>query len=314
MINNSDISSIAGNISYTDPLNNGASSLKFEYPASKAGLFPNGSVVVFSYGGANVFYGFLIESQMNKSKVICTAYDQLFYLKMQDFMLRQGETLDAFAKKIFATVMTRISVGTIEPTGAVLSDKPFDGKTYLDMIYESIRETTYLNGCFYALRDEFGALTLREVMGLRLGLIIGDGSLATDFNYSVSIGSDTYNVIKAAQDNSEAGQRDVTMAQDSATIEKWGKLQRYQKFSGRNDAQMKALAASLLLLKNRETEKLSVNCIGDLRVRAGVGVKVQLSNAGVDLWAIVNNAVHSFDGAKHTMQLELTYGRWQSWT
>ena len=72
-------------------------------------------------------------------------------------------------------------------------------------------------------------------------------------------------------------------------------------------------AANLLLLKDRETETLSIDCIGDLRVRAGTGVKVQIKDAGVDLWAIVNKAVHSFNGASHTMKLDMKYGRWATW-
>ena len=260
-----------------------------------------------------MFYGFLSISKGTPKTVSCTAYDQLLYLKAQDFVVRKGETLDAFLKRLCSIVMTRISLGTIESTGTVLSDCPFDGKGYLDMVYESIKETTYLNGSFYALRDEYGALTLREVLGLRLPLIIGDGSYAVGYSYERSISKDTYNVIKVVKDNADTGIREATVAQDSETIGRWGKLQLYHKASDCNEAQMQQLAANLLLLKDRETETLSIDCIGDLRVRAGTGVKVQIKDAGVDLWAIVNKAVHSFNGASHTMKLDMKYGRWATW-
>lgn len=314
IVNGSDLTQIACNIKYTDQLNNGASSLTWEYPVALAKLYPEGATVVFMHEGVNVFYGFLFTSRTNSKTVKCTAYDQLRYFKAQDFMYRNGETLDAFIKRICATISDRISIGQIDPTGALLSKKIFDNKTYLDMIGDSIKETLLLTGNYYALRDEFGALTLRDVYDLRLGLVIGDGSLATDYSYTRSIDSDTYNFVKVGQDNQSTGQRDVYAAQDSANIAQWGKLLLlYKTVSDQNAAQLKALAANILAVKNRATETLTVDCIGDLRLRAGTGLKVKISDIGVDLWAVVNRAAHSFDGAAHTMKLDLQYGRWQSW-
>lgn len=314
IVNGSDLTQIACNIKYSDQLNNGASSLTWEYPAAKAGLFPEGSVVTFSHNGAPVFYGFLFTSKAGPKSISCTAYDQLRYLKASDFINRQNETLDAFCRRLFAQFNERISVGQIDATGAVLSDKPPKDMTYLDAIYDAINESLYLNGYYYALRDEFGALTLRDVYDLRLGLVVGDGSLATDYSYARSIDSDTYNAIKVGQDNEATGQRDVYLAQDSANIAQWGKLLLYEKVSDQNEAQLKALAERILSVKNRVTETLSVDCTGDLRVRAGVGLKVAISGIDINLWGLVSRAVHSFDGAEHTMRLDLLYGRWSSWT
>lgn len=314
LVNGSDLSQIACNIKYTDSFNNGASSLTFEYPAAKAGLFPNGSAVVFTYGGANVFYGFLFTSKANDATVKCTACDQLRYLKAEAFLTRQEEPLDSFCNKVFAQAGDRIRVGAMDSTQISLKKCIFDNKTWLDMIYDSIRENLYFNGYLYALRDEFGALTLRDVYDLRLPLVIGDGSLATGYDYSISIDGDTANYVKVGHDNDAAGVRDVFVAEDSANIAKWGKLALYKTVSGSvNEAQLKELAANILAVKNRETESLTLDCTGDLRVRAGCGVKVVLSAAGINLWAMVTKAAHSFAGASHTMRLELQYGRWQSW-
>ena len=315
VVNGSNLTQIAFNIKYSNQFNNGASSLTFEYPISKASLFPNGSVVTFQYSGVNVFYGFLFTSSANAKTVKCTAYDQLRYLKSSAFLLRPIETLDAFCNRVFGTVGDRIRVGQIDPTVVQLKKRLFDNQTFLDMLYTSISESLYLNGYYYALRDEFGAVTLRDVYDLRLPLVLGDGSLATDFNYAKSIDQDTANCVKVARDNEAAGVRDTYVVQDSSNIAKWGKLMLYKTVSGEaNDAQMLQLANSILAVKNRETETLNIECIGDLRVRAGCGVKVVLSQVGVDLWALVTSATHSFSGASHTMKIELQYGRWQSWT
>lgn len=313
IVDGNDLTQIACNIKYTDQLNNGPSSLTWEYPIALAKLYPEGVTVVFKYGSTNVFYGFLFTSRADSKTVKCTAYDQLRYFKAQDFMNRNNETLDAFTKRVCGTISDRISIGQIDSTGAMLSAKIFDNKTYLDMLYDSIKETLLLSGNYYALRDEFGALTLRDVYDLRLGLVVGDGSLATDYDYTRSIDDDTYNTVKVGQNNQSTGQRDTIVVKDSASIAKWGKLMTYETFSDRNDAQLKGLAAAILSVKNRPTESLSIDCAGDLRVRAGVGLKIKISDIDIDLWAIVTQAAHTFEGAEHTMRLSLQYGRWTGW-
>ncbi len=313
IVGGNDLTQIACSIKYTDQLNNGASSLTWEYPIAKAKLYSKGATVVFKYGSTSVFYGFLFTSRADSKTVKCTAYDQLRYFKARDFMHRDGETLDAFTRRICGTIRDRIGIGTMQATGAMLSAKIFDNKTYLDMLYDSIKETLLLSGNYYALRDEFGALTLRDVYDLRFGLVVGDGSLATDYDYTRSIDEDTFNMVKVGQDNQATGQRDTIVVQDTESIAKWGKLMTYETVSDRNDAQLKGLAAAILAVKNRPTEALSVDCVGDLRVRAGTGLKVKISDINVDLWAIVTQATHTFEGAEHTMRLNLQYGRWPGW-
>lgn len=107
IVNGYDLTQTACNIKYTDQLNNGASSLTWEYPTSKSGLFPEGSVVTFSHNGVPVFYGFLFTSKAGPKSISCTAYDQLRYLKASDFINHQNETLDAFCKRLFAQFSTR---------------------------------------------------------------------------------------------------------------------------------------------------------------------------------------------------------------
>ena len=143
---------------------------------------------------------------------------------------------------------------------------------------------------------------------MRLPLIIGDGSLATDYSHTRSIDEDTYNFIKVARDDKNAGARDTYQAEDTATIGQWGKLMLYDKVNAElNHEQLVARAKRLLAIKNRETEALTVECVGDTRVMAGNGVLVQIKAAGLSRWMVVVAAAHEF-GVAHTMKLTLTYG------
>lgn len=282
--------------------------MTFDYPTSKSGMFANGSTVVFTYGGTNIFYGFLFSTKQDRKKYSCVCYDQLRYFKASNSILRPISTLSEFLNTVALSVNERVRLGQVDNTVVKLTKHLFPEKTYLDMIYESIKESLVLNGYWYALRDNFGALDLRDIVDLRLPIIVGDGSLGTDFDYERSIDDDTYNYIKVAKDDKDKGVRNTYVAKDPTNIASWGKLMLYDKVSADlNDSQLATRANQLLQLKNRETRTLKIDCIGDVRVMAGNGVKVVISEAGIDLWAVVDSVTHDFGYSKHTMSLDLKF-------
>ena len=122
---------------------------------------------------------------------------------------------------------------------------------------------------------------------------------------------DTYNYIKVAKDDKEKGVRDTYITQDSSNIAKWGKLMLYEKVStDLNDVQLAERANQLLQIKNRETETLRMECTGDVRVHGGSGVNIQIAQAGINLWAVVDSVSHEFTRTNHTMTMNLIFGRW----
>ncbi len=316
LVNGADLSQIAENVKYVSYWNNGPGTLTFTCPAKKAKLYDRGTEVVFTFGNANIFYGWLFKASISRDKLTYTCHDQLRYLKAQDTLIRQVETLDSFLNRVGATFGVRIRLGKVDGTEYPLHKYLFDNKTYLDMLYQSISDNLLGNGYHYTLRDNFGALDLRDTVDLRLPLIVGDKSLATEFEYAASINDDTYNFVKAAKDNKKTGTRDTYIAEDSGNISKWGKLMIYDKVTAElNDAQLQDRANRLLVIKNRETETLSIEAIGDARVIGGSGVRVILKQAGLDTWAVVDQATHNFTCDRtgkpiHTMKVNLMFGRW----
>lgn len=311
LVDKSDLSEIAYNVKYESSWNNGPSILKFEYPSEKAPMYPNGCTVVFTYGSANIFYGFLFRTRQDKKSYQCTCYDQMRYLKSKNTILRQNETLSSFLNTVALNAGDRIRLGNIDQTEYVLGKYLFDNKTHLDMLYQSIEDNLVANGYYYTLFDNFGALDLRDTLDLRLPLVIGDASLATGFTYEKSIDDDTYNYIKVAKDDKEKGVRNVYITQDSSNMAKWGKLMLYEKVStDLNDVQLAERANQLLQIKNRETETLRMECVGDIRVHGGSGVNIQIAQAGINLWAVVDSVSHEFTRTNHTMTMNLIFGRW----
>lgn len=210
----------------------------------------------------------------------------------------------------------------------------------------SEKQLNQLMDNFYYIRDNFGTIELRETKycgtydenGNRIKnwLIIGDGSLLTNYQYEVDIDKNTFNEFyfkynnknKNSNSDSETNQQvqdkiligaiqagtkisetntklDETIIGED-TIPKWGKLRKYVTV---NDISDKDLLAEYMKINvehfNQPTRSLKLSALGYDGVYAGdtfyllLG-KLKLSNA-----VYVLNATHHYNGDSHTMDLEV---------
>lgn len=302
-----DFSEIVSKIEYTTELNNGASKLTFEHLKQGIMLSP-GSIVRFITDDSKVFYGYVFRTtNTDEDALSVTAYDQLRYFKYKDSIMVNNYNLSELIKNI--CIKQKLEYGVIEDTGYSLGDVLYKGKTYLDMAYDSIANTLVATQKKYILYDDFGSICLREANNLRLPLIIGDKSMAYSYEYERSIDGETYNRVKIAKksvdDSNNAYLDQSVVAEDINNQSKWGILQYYEEVdTDMTEAKRKQRAADLLKLYNAEERKLSLNCLGDSRVRAGTSIRVTLSNLMIDQYFIVKKAVHTYLPV-HTMELEL---------
>ena len=263
------------------------------------GQFAPGNMLTLEKDGEKAFSGrvFTIrEERSGQTQIV--AYDQLRYLKAQDYIFRRGMPLEALLTQGCAALGLRL--GECASTGFTLPDKTYEKKAWLDALYESIRDVGFYTGVDYCLWDDFGAIRLTPIVDLRQPLILGDGSLVTDYACQHSL-EESANRIKLIQ----AG-NGTRIYEDSATIQSWGVLQHLEKLDGStNQAQADQLGKALLLAKNRVGEALTLSCLGDMRVRGGRGIRVKLSALQMDQWMVVNRVRHTITHGSHTMEVEL---------
>jgi acyl-CoA synthetase (AMP-forming)/AMP-acid ligase II len=326
-----EISELVKSVEWQDTFNDGCSKLTFDYLSIDLEI-DNGSIVRFRYNGANIFYGVVFKHKHAKNKVVTvTAYDMLRYCKAKDTVVVSGYTATDLARQMCNYF--GLTVGTLSSTGYTLTTSVQDSKTWLDIMYAALDDTIRSTGRWFSLRDEFGSICLRNLSELESNLIIGDESLCYDYDYSKSIDEDTYNQIKLAVDNEVTGKRDIYMSKDSDSISKYGLLQYYDVMSfstttetsssdttttetdsekaakkEAKEAKKKAITLqmvnSLLSLYNSETESLSLDCIGDISIRAGSSFHAYLTDLNLDKRLIVKSATHTFLPV-HTMKLEV---------
>lgn len=271
----------------------------------KSFVVNTGDIIRVRKENTNLFYGYVFEVGFGQDEdVQIKAYDQLRYLLANDTYVFKNITATEVIKRIADDF--GLKTGQLGQTGYVIPALVEDNKKLLDIICKSLDLTLIGSANNFVLYDDFGQLTLRKVEDMMIDFYIGDASLMTGFDYVRSIDSDTYNRVKLVQDNKKTGKRETYVAQDSANMVKWGRLQLYQSVDeGLNSAQINQLLNQLIALKNREQKKLRIDAIGDVRVRAGCYVPIVIEELGISRPFLVDECSHKIDGVDHTMTLEL---------
>lgn len=196
-------------------------------------------------------------------------------------------------------------MGDITNTKYVLATSVQDDKTWLDIIYSAISETLVNIGEWYVLRDEYGSVCIRSISDMKLDLVLGDGSMVYGFDYEKSIDDNFYNYIKIANVNESNKSVEVIVKKDDESIARFGLLQYFEtNKNSANTSQVKTKAEQLLKLYNKESETLSLQCLGDLRIRAGSNFYGQVEDIQLDKRLIVKSVTHDFL-PYHTMSLEV---------
>lgn len=300
-----DLSDASTDVEYEAAFNDGASRFSFQCIDPDM-VIQEGSLVSFRYKGTDIFFGVVFETSRNeKGRITATCYDQLRYLKDKDTRIRVNMTLTQLVTQIAADRGLR--VGKMDDSGVVLGKYIFEGSTDLDTIYASINDNLLANSYWYRFADDFGALTLTDLRDMMLPLAIGDQSLAAGYSYGRSIDSDTFNRVKLARTDKETGIQHILVVEDGANIAKWGNLQYFETVDeNMNEGQMNQLANAILKTKNRVVAGIDFDgAIGDARVKAGSGIKLEIASAGINQWAFVRNVTHHFGHSIHTMDLSL---------
>ncbi|WP_019908289.1 XkdQ/YqbQ family protein [Paenibacillus sp. HW567] len=304
-----DISGIATDITWKTSRSGKPSTLDLTlvdsgiYQHPKFGI-SNGDIIQFSKDGINVFYGFVFSIDTGIDQEIkLTAYDQIRYLLGNGSYVLQNVTVSELIQKIAKDY--GLQTGVLDAAKYKIPSLIEDDKKLLDIIMGAIGSELQYKGQLMAFYDDFGKLTLRSSENMLLNVILGAGHYLYDYSLKRSIDEETYNTIFLYKDNEQSGKRDIYPVSDKENVERWGLLHLYQKADDKaNAAQIQEKANNLLKMHNREKLSLSVQAIGDMRVRAGNFIYVLLDEFDTQLF-LVDQCSHKISGGEHTMSLDI---------
>jgi len=288
--------------------------LTFEYVEDPDIIPHYGDIIRFRYQDTGVFFGRVFtkrrrNGQSHEGVMEVVAYDQKRFLKNQDTYVFPAMTSSQIFSRLCHDSGLRFRVVDASPFN--VPAQVHDNQSKFSIIESALTETLINTGQWYIIKDNFGILEHVHLNRLQTGIVIGDQSMARDFEFEGSIAADTFNQVRLIQDNPESLRREVYIVQDSANIALWGPLQYHEKVEDNlNAAQIRERAHHILTAKNRPTRSLSIPCLGDARISAGNGVILSLErlrNEGFSAQqrALVSKAVHRWSGSRYTMDLEL---------
>jgi len=270
--------------------------------------FTEGDACKLTVDGVDVFFGFIFTKKRSSRTptIDVVAYDQLRYFKNKDTYVYENMTATDVIRMIAQDF--QLKTGTLEETGHRIAQRVEDDTTLFDIAQNALDDTLTATRRLFVLYDDVGKLTLRNIDSMKLDYLL-DADTLGDFSYKSTIDDATYNQIKVVHEDSDSGKRSVHIAKDSANINQWGVLQLTE--SVEELVNGKAKADALLALHNAKTRTLTAtDALGDVRVRAGSSIVVQLGLGDINVsnYMVVETVKHTFREQQHLMQLKLRGG------
>lgn len=314
-----DISDLVDGIQYTTLLEGQPSKLTFTMQKNPTDTFSlqNGNLIQFYRDGKGIFKGYVFDLGTDATETFkVTAYDQMRYLQNETTTcIKNSPVSDVFVNLCKNNGIPASNLKVVAPCDFVCPKKIYEGQSLYTILKDQITKANIASGGkkYWFIRDNFGVLELNELGNCKTDLVIGEKSLLSSYQFSISIDKNTYNRFKIIKKDAP----NAYVVEDSGTQKIWGMLQKViNAEENMNKAQMTKLGNQYLIRYNRETRTLKLSALGDDDVRGGTGVKINIpqlqtykivdnkqTTEFLDMWVL--GATHNFKKDMHTMELDI---------
>lgn len=362
-----DVSRLAHDIEFTTSLESQAGRFTFQLEKDPSNEYKIaiGSQVQFFSDSKCLFFGkvFAIETDLTDAYRV-TAYDKMRYLKNEDaIFVDSSYTLATLFDKLMKEydIAHEVSGFTKFVDLSNLEEHNFWEESLFEILdyYMRLEETrinvpyvessqfseTRLKRRFY-LKCDVNKIQLREIFYDFLYnedgtpknefLMIGDGSLLTNYQYKVDIDNNVFNrfIFVMNEENQNNSSNDDTNTQVSEkqivaaieagykvsntntildnhefgenTLKKWGILNKIVTIKNiEEENQLQAYMRAVVETMSQANQTLKINAIGHDDVVAGSAFFLYVTKLKINYPVYVLSATHRFNNGEHTMELEV---------
>lgn len=324
-----DIGEICEQLQFTLSFEGNAGSLDTSYVEDSNIEIVEGDSISVKINGTPFFYGWVFK--INKSaydSIKIKVYDIKRYLAYKDVDATGNETIDELFTRVCK--MMNVEYEILSKNSYRLPKKIHDGETYNNMLQYGLDQVFIGTGERFGIRANGKKLSLYNVKDMQKDVILGDGSLLTDYQYSSDI-ENTYTAFKlqrdvASEKQTQQGKGDKKpelsetqkilkrknfVYQDSENVKKWGVLQYYEKKDSKwTDAQMQQHLELVKVKYNRQTKTLKVEGLGHIDCIPGNMITTLISDLQSQKVAqgtkvLITEAKHTISHNDWTMSLDL---------
>lgn len=302
-----EISQLVSDISWSTDIGDQPGKLELEMIQDSDVVVNEGDPVRMKYEGRNIFFGRVFKKSKNSKVWNLMAYDNKRYLANEDTLVFSSSRSDERFTNICR--MNGLPSRVRDRSTYRLPQVIHDQKSYYAMMEDAFTHTIINSGMWYIITDNFGTLEHIALNSMITNFVIGDQSLATDFDYESSI-DDSYNMVKLTKDNEETNKRDVYIVRNSNLENRWGTLQYHQNISDDlNAAQIRDMANNMLRSMQQPSRSLKISSLGVKEIKAGNSVVIQFSDLAHEGYnkprlAVIEKCTHNW-AKNHTMDLEM---------
>lgn len=309
-----DLSEVVSTLEWSTTLDAQPGKLKFSIPLVKGFDIPMASKVTLRIDNIGIFYGYVFECRYDEKEIIqYIALDMMRYLKNKMAYLLHSKT----ATQIFNELCDDIEIPhqVLANCDWEVSARTHDGKTIYEIIDYGYAECLIHTKQWFFMYADLDKIVQQNILNMKTNLVFTNDQNIIGYKYKKSIDKNTANQVVLVQENTEKALRVVYLepTKEKQSNAHWGLLRYYEKVDKNASAtQIKKYGDGLLAIKNRETEQLSLKCLGAPNyLRAGHWIYLKLDPLVVTGFKnmqdyLITDCTHIWSNNEHIVKLEVS--------
>lgn len=305
-----------GTVNLTSNIDALGDELSFDLAYNNTKFFPNGIEVhlgdivrLVDQNGQECFRGIITEKTKTQGNFSYMAYDYAFYLNKSSIIMQLDK---CSAKSAIHKVLTKcnIPVGKMELSGGCIIDEIYVDVAPSDILQEILEKSSIVEGKNYIMEMNEGNFCILDRENLRINCEIKLAKNVAPFSLSrvlgnISLKENINDMKNSIQTYKEDGKniKEIYLANDEELISKFGLLQGTYRLE--TSKQAKAMANQILKESSKIGRELTVDVLGDFKLRAGRIVNLSEKEFALSGEYLLKSVTHNISSSVHTCSLTL---------